>query len=102
MTDAVDRLPRVYATIFTATTMAPSCWATPEQQEWLEKRITAFRQHQDSCIVACFWPEVFRDWFEVYPERDALYPDFYGPLNGLETVESCEKTKKRKKASSSP
>ena len=99
MTDAADRLPRLHTKILTATTMAPDRWATPEQREWLEARVTVFRQHQDNCIVARFWTEAFRDWFEAYPEREALYPGFYGPLNEQETAQLSEKTKKRKKVS---
>ena len=75
--------------------MAPEPWATITQKAWLEAHIAAFRQHQDNCIVGRFWAEVIREWFEAFPERDALYPGVYGPLDEQQTTELQNKTRKR-------
>lgn len=82
--------------------MAPQPWATVEQTGWLEARISVFRQHQDNCNVAHFWPGVIREWFEAFPEREALFRGVYGPLDEQQTAELAGMTQKRAKVSSSP
>ncbi|KAH9836853.1 uncharacterized protein C8Q71DRAFT_858050 [Rhodofomes roseus] len=60
--------------------MAPQRWTTEEQFEWLSAWGSSFRQHREASTLSRFWPEVAREWFKVFPERNTLYPDFHGPL----------------------
>ncbi|TFY57514.1 hypothetical protein EVJ58_g6971 [Rhodofomes roseus] len=60
--------------------MAPQRWTTEEQFQWLVSWGSSFRQHREAGTLSRFWPEVGREWFKVFPERNTLYPDFHGPL----------------------
>ena len=55
--------------------MTGKSWTTEEQYEFLSLYLADFleaqKNKQESTV---FWPQVFRDWFKKFPEREALFP----------------------------
>ncbi|KAH9906091.1 uncharacterized protein B0H18DRAFT_964817, partial [Fomitopsis serialis] len=54
--------------------MAPKPWASPEQLVFLEARVVSYRKHQAEQSLTRFRVELYREWFQTYPERDVVFP----------------------------
>ena len=55
--------------------MAPPCWATSEQLDFLRRYIPIFIEYTAKENQSKFWPRLNEDWFSRWPELDALIKD---------------------------
>jgi len=51
--------------------MAPAGWATQEQRDFFEARVSDFQQAQRSNKTQVFWNTVHKDFFERWPDPSA-------------------------------
>ncbi|KAG1729675.1 uncharacterized protein EDB91DRAFT_1085701 [Suillus paluster] len=49
-------------------------WVTAEQKEFLQGLYNDFLKVQLEATLAAFWTEVYRTWFEKWPEISIMYP----------------------------
>ncbi|KAG1720950.1 uncharacterized protein EDB91DRAFT_1088633 [Suillus paluster] len=54
--------------------MAGTEWVTAEQKEFLQGLYNDFLKAQLEATLAAFWTEVYRTWFEKWPEISIMYP----------------------------
>jgi len=50
-------------------------WTTDEQVVFLTKNIPHFLEAQAAKTLPAFWPRIFREWFEKFPEKDVIFPE---------------------------
>jgi hypothetical protein len=49
-------------------------WTSPEQATFLNSKIPVFLDAQKSKILPLFWPQLKKEWFDLWPEHDLTYP----------------------------
>jgi hypothetical protein len=50
-------------------------WTSADQAAFLTENLPHYLEAQASKVLsAAFWPRIFREWFEKFPEREALFP----------------------------
>jgi hypothetical protein len=49
-------------------------WTTEEQRTFLTDRIPQFLEAQASGGLTMYWPRIYREWFEKFPEKEVLFP----------------------------
>lgn len=64
-------------------------WATPEQEEFLLGHFPEFRKHAVVKRYRDFLKRVGIEWFQRWPERQALFPEF--PADHVYTAEEEQK-----------
>ena len=79
--------------------MPPHGWTTPEQLEFLEARKDACRDAKAEGTISHFHHKLYRDWFQIYPERAALFPGLEGDLTAEQTIALGEAVRRRKNVS---
>ncbi|KDQ22297.1 hypothetical protein PLEOSDRAFT_171715 [Pleurotus ostreatus PC15] len=52
--------------------MAPPSKATAEQKDFLEQNISAYREAQKHGAFQKLWPQVFKGWFDRWPETEDM------------------------------
>lgn len=62
------------ATLLIIFTMPGKPWTTDEQASFLQGYVPQYLAAQKDGTVSAFWPRVYRDWFEQYPERPIVFP----------------------------
>ncbi|KAG1778276.1 hypothetical protein EV702DRAFT_1196285 [Suillus placidus] len=55
--------------------MAGTEWVTAEQKAFLQGLYSDFLKAQLQATLTAFWTEVYRTWFEKWPEISIMYPD---------------------------
>jgi hypothetical protein len=55
--------------------MAGTEWVTTEQKVFLQELYSEFLKAQLHSTLSAFWTEVYRGWFEKWPEISVIYPD---------------------------
>lgn len=55
--------------------MAGTEWVTTEQKAFLQELYNEFLKAQLHSTLSAFWTEVYRGWFEKWPEISVIYPD---------------------------
>jgi hypothetical protein len=55
--------------------MAPSSWATAEQDAFLRSQLPEFLAARKNKTFHRYWPKLDQLWFERWPERDTALPD---------------------------
>ncbi|KAG2050952.1 hypothetical protein BDR06DRAFT_1010891 [Suillus hirtellus] len=55
--------------------MAGTEWVTTEQKVFLQELYSKFLNAQLHSTLSTFWTEVYRGWFEKWPEISVIYPD---------------------------
>ncbi|KIK32548.1 hypothetical protein CY34DRAFT_18965 [Suillus luteus UH-Slu-Lm8-n1] len=55
--------------------MAGTEWVTTEQKAFLQELYSEFLKAQLHSTLSAFWTEVYRGWFEKWPEISVIYPD---------------------------
>lgn len=63
--------------------MLPPHWTTPEQTAFLESRKPDFIAAQNNNNSTCFFPKLFKDWFERWPEQDTPSPNNHSGSQSL-------------------
>ena len=66
--------------------MAPQGWTTPDQLQFLQSRMDAYRDAKAEGNVTHFHHKLYRDWFQAFPERAALFPSLDGDLTPEQTI----------------
>jgi hypothetical protein len=59
--------------------MAPPCWATSEQLDFLRSYIPIFVEYTAKENQSKFWPRLNENWFSKWPELDVLIADGHLP-----------------------
>ena len=77
--------------------MPPPPWARGEI-DFLESRLSEYRQLQQQKQYTHFWARLFEDWFKQWPEASLLFPDKpkEEPLTQKENEELSAATKTRR------
>ncbi|KAF9231028.1 hypothetical protein BU15DRAFT_82904 [Melanogaster broomeanus] len=44
-------------------------WTTDDQKKWLQSKHSGFQKAQLQCLVQQFWPPIFSEWFQQWPEE---------------------------------
>ena len=71
--------------------MPPKRWTTPDQQSFLDSRREGFLKAQtEGRLLSNFYPLLFQEWFEQYPERELHFPSINGEPLVLTESESLE------------
>jgi hypothetical protein len=55
--------------------MPKQTWANDEQQVLLNGRLSTYLDAQSVKGYGEFWPRLFQDWFDRWPERRELFPN---------------------------
>lgn len=55
--------------------MPPPPWARGEMHDFLDGRLSEYRQLQEQKQYTHFWARLFEDWFKQWPEESLLFPD---------------------------
>ncbi|KAG2046730.1 hypothetical protein BDR06DRAFT_977275 [Suillus hirtellus] len=55
--------------------MAGTEWVTTKQKVFLQELYSKFLNAQLHSTLSTFWTEVYRGWFEKWPEISVIYPD---------------------------
>ncbi|EPS97163.1 hypothetical protein FOMPIDRAFT_1018394 [Fomitopsis schrenkii] len=66
--------------------MAPHRWTSEAQLELLESKTGSYIHHRNAHTLPRFRADLFREWFDQFPERGDLGPDVQGPLTQLEAA----------------
>jgi hypothetical protein len=54
--------------------MAPGTWVTAEQDAFLRSQLPDFLDARRLKTFHRYWPKIFLAWFELWPERDVVFP----------------------------
>ncbi|KAH7904321.1 hypothetical protein BJ138DRAFT_1119526 [Hygrophoropsis aurantiaca] len=54
--------------------MPPPRWSTPEQLQWLQSEIPAYKKAQEDNTVNKFWEVMTHAWYQEFSERKLLWP----------------------------
>jgi hypothetical protein len=54
--------------------MPGKTWATKEQTAFLVERVPQYEEARATKKLSLYWPRLYREWFEKYPEKDSLFP----------------------------
>jgi len=50
-------------------------WASDVQTEFLTKYVARYLEAQgNGTLSTAFWPMVFREWFQAFPEKETVFP----------------------------
>ena len=50
-------------------------WTTDEQARFLTSYLRQYHEMQSNgTLSSVFWPLVYREWFQAYPERSIVFP----------------------------
>lgn len=55
--------------------MPSPLWCTEAQTTFLESRLQEYKSFQEVGSYVTFWPTLYEEWFQEYPERGVLWPD---------------------------
>ncbi|EPS93721.1 hypothetical protein FOMPIDRAFT_94414 [Fomitopsis schrenkii] len=76
--------------------MAPQRWTNEAQLELLESKTSSYIHHRNAHTLPRFRADLFREWFDQFPERGNLGADVQGPLTQQEAAALPAATWKRK------
>jgi hypothetical protein len=72
-------------------------WTSTEQLDWLQPRMPAFTEAQESKNFNTFFSEVYKAWFEKYPLDSLKTQETGEKIKGLEEAEAAGNTEKAEK-----
>jgi hypothetical protein len=72
-------------------------WTSTEQLNWLQERVSAFSQAQESKDFNPFFSEVYEAWFKKYPLDQLKAQEKGEKIKGLEEAETAGNTEKAEK-----
>ncbi|KIJ09686.1 hypothetical protein PAXINDRAFT_17235 [Paxillus involutus ATCC 200175] len=64
-------------------------WTSEEQCEFLSQQLGAYQKYSEKKVYGQFWPKLFEDWFQKWPERLTVFPDI--PINQSLTAEQQQR-----------
>jgi hypothetical protein len=65
----------VVLSLLLSRTMPGKPWTTQDQANFLQSYVVQFQEAQANRDLSTFWPRIFREWFERFPEKEAIFPE---------------------------
>jgi len=82
-------------------TMTGKTWTTDVQGDFLRKYVARYHESQaNKTLSSVFWPLIFREWFQAFPEKEIEFPGC-DELTGPQEIILASKLEVRRQVSNS-
>lgn len=70
-------------------------WTIPEQEAWLQERMSDFLYAQQQKMTATFFPPIYKAWHKAYPSRAPMAEEIKKADGDVAKAQAVVKKKER-------